>query len=219
MHGFMQVFISYGRKSNGELLLSYGFVPREGTNPRDSVELSLSIKKTDKCYKEKLEALKKQGLSAWVLEYDSLFIWFLAKILICELPSAVNRSHCYPLQITGWPLELMAYACLAVSPPSMRSQYDEVRWTIWVCFCPCHTQHKHTSIATLKFRKCTYLELVPFHMLKLVLKIKLELDSLSSTLRSLSTRSWARELAHGLFGKHVNFTNCSVKKLFHCYIN
>ncbi|XP_073022927.1 ribulose-1,5 bisphosphate carboxylase/oxygenase large subunit N-methyltransferase, chloroplastic [Primulina eburnea] len=94
-----QVFISYGRKSNGELLLSYGFVPREGTNPRDSVELSLSIKKSDKCYNEKFEALKKQGLSA---------------------------SHCYPLQITGWPVELMAYACLAVSPPSMRSQFDEM---------------------------------------------------------------------------------------------
>ncbi|XLR27330.1 hypothetical protein S83_055230, partial [Arachis hypogaea] len=31
-----QVFISYGKKSNGELLLSYGFVPREGANPCDS---------------------------------------------------------------------------------------------------------------------------------------------------------------------------------------
>lgn len=60
----LQVFISYGRKSNGELLLSYGFVPRQGTNPRDSVELPLSLKKSDKCYQEKLEALKKNGLSA-----------------------------------------------------------------------------------------------------------------------------------------------------------
>ncbi|KAK6238706.1 hypothetical protein QUC31_004175 [Theobroma cacao] len=59
-----QVFISYGKKSNGELLLSYGFVPKEGTNPSDSVELSLSLKKSDKCYKEKLEALRKHGLSA-----------------------------------------------------------------------------------------------------------------------------------------------------------
>ncbi|KZV31358.1 ribulose-1,5 bisphosphate carboxylase/oxygenase large subunit N-methyltransferase, chloroplastic [Dorcoceras hygrometricum] len=94
-----QVFISYGRKSNGELLLSYGFVPREGTNPRDSVELSFSLKTSDKCYKEKVEALKKQGLSA---------------------------SQCYPLQITGWPVELMAYAYLAVCPPSMRSRFDEM---------------------------------------------------------------------------------------------
>lgn len=94
-----QVFISYGRKSNGELLLSYGFVPREGTNPSDSVELSLSLKKSDKCYKEKLEALKKHGLSV---------------------------SQCFPLQVTGWPLELMAYAYLAVSPPSMSRQFEEM---------------------------------------------------------------------------------------------
>ncbi|KAJ4730248.1 Ribulose-1,5 bisphosphate carboxylase/oxygenase large subunit N-methyltransferase, chloroplastic [Melia azedarach] len=94
-----QVFISYGKKSNGELLLSYGFVPREGTNPCDSVELPLSLKKSDKCYKEKLEALKKHGLSA---------------------------SQCFPIQITGWPLELMAYAYLAVSPPSMSGKFEEM---------------------------------------------------------------------------------------------
>lgn len=94
-----QVFISYGKKSNGELLLSYGFVPREGTNPCDSVELSLSLKKGDECYKEKLDALSRHGLST------------------CQ---------CFPLQITGWPLELMAYAYLAVSPPSMSRQFEEM---------------------------------------------------------------------------------------------
>lgn len=78
MHHIMQVFISYGKKSNGELLLSYGFVPREGTNPNDSVELPLSLNKSDKCYEEKLEALRKHGLSAWVSD-RSLFdlLWFI----------------------------------------------------------------------------------------------------------------------------------------------
>ncbi|KAJ4958595.1 hypothetical protein NE237_025706 [Protea cynaroides] len=94
-----QVFISYGKKSNGELLLSYGFVPREGTNPNDSVELPFSLKKSDECYKEKLEALRKHGLSA---------------------------SECFPLQTTGWPLELMAYAYLVVSPPNMSRQFEEM---------------------------------------------------------------------------------------------
>ncbi|KAI3769522.1 hypothetical protein L6452_00628 [Arctium lappa] len=94
-----QVFISYGRKSNGELLLSYGFVPRQGTNPRDSVELPLSLKRSDKCYEQKVEALKKHGLSA---------------------------SQCFPLQVTGWPLELMAYAYLAVSPPNMIGKFEEM---------------------------------------------------------------------------------------------
>jgi hypothetical protein len=59
----LQVFISYRKKSSGELLLSYGFVPREGTNPNDSVELLVSLNKSDKCFKEKLQALKKNGLS------------------------------------------------------------------------------------------------------------------------------------------------------------
>lgn len=94
-----QVFISYGKKSNGELLLSYGFVPKEGTNPSDSCELALSLKKSDKCYKEKLEALTKYGLS---------------------------RSQCFPLQVTGWPVEMMAYAYLVVSPPSMLKEFDKM---------------------------------------------------------------------------------------------
>ncbi|KHG10408.1 Ribulose-1,5 bisphosphate carboxylase/oxygenase large subunit N-methyltransferase, chloroplastic [Gossypium arboreum] len=95
-----QVFISYGKKSNAELLLSYGFVPKQGTNLNDSVELPLSLKISDKCYKQKLKALMKHGLSA--------------------------SSQCYPIQISGWPLELMAYAYLTVSPPSMSKQFEEM---------------------------------------------------------------------------------------------
>ncbi|GMP53221.1 hypothetical protein CsSME_00018753 [Camellia sinensis var. sinensis] len=38
----------------------------------------------------------------------------------------LSVSQCFPLQITGWPLELMAYAYLAVSPPSMSRQFDEM---------------------------------------------------------------------------------------------
>jgi len=63
------------------------------------VQLALSLEKSDKCYKEKVEALRKHGLSP---------------------------SQCYPVQITGWPLELMAYAYLAVSPPSMNGKFDEM---------------------------------------------------------------------------------------------
>ncbi|CAM8978763.1 unnamed protein product [Rhodiola kirilowii] len=94
-----QVFISYGKKSNGDLLLSYGFVPRTGTNPNDSVELSLSVSKSDKCYSQKLEVLRKYGLSV---------------------------PQCFPVQITGWPLELMAYAYLAVCPLSMSNEFEKM---------------------------------------------------------------------------------------------
>ncbi|XLR04147.1 hypothetical protein S83_070345, partial [Arachis hypogaea] len=37
----------------------------------------------------------------------------------------VSRSQCFPIQITGWPLELMAYAYLAVSPPSMIARSEK----------------------------------------------------------------------------------------------
>lgn len=47
-------------------------------------------------------------------------------ILFISTKAAINRSQCYPVQITGWPLELMAYAYLAVSPPSMNGKFDEV---------------------------------------------------------------------------------------------
>ncbi|EES07338.1 hypothetical protein BDA96_04G272300 [Sorghum bicolor] len=94
-----QVFISYGKKSSGELLLSYGFVPKEGTNPNDSVELLVSLDKSDKCYKEKLQALKRNGLS---------------------------ESESFPLRVTGWPVELMAYAFLVVSPPDMSQHFEEM---------------------------------------------------------------------------------------------
>ncbi|XLU19817.1 hypothetical protein S245_055883, partial [Arachis hypogaea] len=34
-------------------------------------------------------------------------------------------SQCFPIQITGWPLDLMAYAYLDVSPPSMIARSEE----------------------------------------------------------------------------------------------
>ncbi|CAH2054592.1 unnamed protein product [Thlaspi arvense] len=115
-----QVFISYGNKSNGELLLSYGFVPREGTNPSDSVELAMSLRKNDECYKEKLDALKKHGLSAFVL-IDLSFVFVAA---VCKI--FTGSPQCFPVRITGWPLELMAYAYLVVSPPDMRNSFEEM---------------------------------------------------------------------------------------------
>lgn len=80
-------------------MLSYGFVPKEGTNPNDSIELLVSLNKSDKCYKEKLQVLKRNGLS----EFES-----------------------FPLRVTGWPVELMAYAFLVVSPPDMSQRFEEM---------------------------------------------------------------------------------------------
>jgi hypothetical protein len=38
----------------------------------------------------------------------------------------IFRSESFPLRVTGWPVELMAYAFLVVSPPEMIQRFDEV---------------------------------------------------------------------------------------------
>ena len=60
----MQVFISYGKRSSGELLIAYGFIPSE-SNPYDFVELELAHDDEDPLYEAKLTALKDQGLSSY----------------------------------------------------------------------------------------------------------------------------------------------------------
>jgi hypothetical protein len=59
-----QVFISYGKRSSGELLLAYGFIPPE-LNPHDFVELELALNEEDPLYDAKLAALREQGLSSY----------------------------------------------------------------------------------------------------------------------------------------------------------
>ncbi|KAF6169162.1 hypothetical protein GIB67_038659 [Kingdonia uniflora] len=87
----MQIFISYGKKSNGELLLSYGFVPKEGTNTSDSADLSVSLNKTDVCYKEKLEVLRKHGLSA-IFKYTKFLQGSGSIDLDVTSPSQINQK-------------------------------------------------------------------------------------------------------------------------------
>jgi hypothetical protein len=60
----VQVFISYGKRSSGELLLAYGFIPPE-LNPHDFVELELALNEEDPLYDAKLAALQEQGLSSY----------------------------------------------------------------------------------------------------------------------------------------------------------
>ena len=39
-----EVVASYGQKSSGDLLVSYGFVPPPGTNPHDTYTLTLRVR-------------------------------------------------------------------------------------------------------------------------------------------------------------------------------
>ena len=58
----LQVMASYGQKTSGDLLLSYGFAPRPQENPHDGCILSLEIAASDPLRNTKVESLQKYGL-------------------------------------------------------------------------------------------------------------------------------------------------------------
>lgn len=76
---WVQVFISYGKRSSGELLLAYGFISSE-YNPHDFVELELALDQEDPSYETKLAAVQEQGLSSYPLTIAGSFIfcWYYA---------------------------------------------------------------------------------------------------------------------------------------------
>ena len=55
---------SYGQRTSGQLLLSYGFAPSAGENPHDACLLELSISEQDPLREAKLQALQGYGLGA-----------------------------------------------------------------------------------------------------------------------------------------------------------
>jgi len=57
-----QVKVSYGQRSGGDLLLSYGFVPTD--NPYDSTEVVLALREDDQWFAEKTAALQSRNLSS-----------------------------------------------------------------------------------------------------------------------------------------------------------
>lgn len=57
-----QVYASYGNRSSGELLLSYGFVPALGTNPYDMAKLKLCVDPRDPMAEAKEALLEELGL-------------------------------------------------------------------------------------------------------------------------------------------------------------
>ncbi|KAJ7546475.1 hypothetical protein O6H91_08G041200 [Diphasiastrum complanatum] len=89
-----QVLISYGKRSNAELLLSYGFIPA-GPNTNDFVEVEAELDPRDEMFTAKLDALQAHGLSS---------------------------PQRFPVKLTGLPMQLLAFARLAVST-SMQTQY------------------------------------------------------------------------------------------------
>ena len=94
-----QVFTSYGPKTDGELLLSYGFIPPLGTNPHDACRLRLNIDKTDPTYQQKLKSLEQH-----------------------KLPASIQ----FPLKLSGLPTGLLQYAAFVDAQPSEPAEVEEL---------------------------------------------------------------------------------------------
>eukprot|EP00892_Ulva_mutabilis_P009223 jgi/Ulvmu1/6673/UM030_0004.1 len=81
---------SYGEKSSGQLLVTYGFVPFAGTNPHDAHELRLQVSAADEYRDEKAQILRDHGL---------------------------RSEEVFPMQWAGWPAPLLPYAAFVECRP------------------------------------------------------------------------------------------------------
>ena len=92
VHASTQVFASYGEKTSGQLLLSYGFAPVHD-NPHDGCELPLGLDADDPQLAAKAALLAERGMEATVE---------------------------FPLKLGGWPAAMLPYAAfVCVSTDSM----------------------------------------------------------------------------------------------------
>lgn len=71
----VQVYMSYGQKSDSEMLLSYGFAPAALSNPHNACSLRLSLQEDDPLLNVKrdlLEEADKDGYMDFPLRLDAL---------------------------------------------------------------------------------------------------------------------------------------------------
>lgn len=91
-----QVCVSYGQKTSGELLLSYGFLIPPETNPNDAYQLQIGLDSDDSQQQSKLAVLQRYGLSG---------------------------SEEFPLRLSALPDGLLQYAAFVAATPG---RSDEV---------------------------------------------------------------------------------------------
>ncbi|PRW56824.1 ribulose-1,5 bisphosphate carboxylase oxygenase large subunit N- chloroplastic [Chlorella sorokiniana] len=94
-----EVLVSYGDKTGGELLLSYGFAPPPATNPHDGVKLRLSLRQDDPVRDWKAAALARHGFAP---------------------------SQLFPLRMQAAPWELMHYAGMCVAEVGSAADADSL---------------------------------------------------------------------------------------------
>ena len=94
-----QVFTSYGPKTDGELLLSYGFVSPPGANPNDARRLRLSVEEGDPTFQDKVQSLRQH-----------------------DLPTSIS----FPLKLSGLPSGLIQYAAFVEAQPSDPAEVQQL---------------------------------------------------------------------------------------------
>lgn len=94
-----QVFTSYGPKTDGELLLSYGFVCPPGANPNDARRLRLAVEEGDPTYEDKLHSLRQH-----------------------KLPTSIS----FPLKLSGLPSGFIQYAAFVEAQPSEPKEVQQL---------------------------------------------------------------------------------------------
>ncbi|KAK9792693.1 hypothetical protein WJX73_002523 [Symbiochloris irregularis] len=94
-----QIFTSYGPKTDGELLLSYGFVCPPGANPSDACRLRLAVEESDPTYQDKLQSLRQH-----------------------KLPTSIS----FPLKLSGLPSGFIQYAAFVEAQPSNPTEVQQL---------------------------------------------------------------------------------------------
>lgn len=94
----LQVFISYGPKSSGDLLLSYGFCPPLGANPHDAFHMVVAADEADPCYSLKHDELIARNIpsqESFALRVNGLPPGLLAYVAFCDaqLTGSTEVSH------------------------------------------------------------------------------------------------------------------------------
>jgi histone-lysine N-methyltransferase SETD3 len=95
----LQVFISYGPKSSGELLLSYGFCPPAGSNAHDAAHLGFCLAAKDPWLQAKQQALEARGLSS---------------------------SQSFAVRIDGMPSNLVPYLAFCEAQPQSAAEVEQL---------------------------------------------------------------------------------------------
>eukprot|EP00775_Hariotina_reticulata_P013031 gene13031-13160_t len=121
-----QVFISYGPKSNGELLLSYGFSAGD-SNPHEAAQMSFSLPPGDQFFDAKQAAMTARQipcLECFAVKIDSLpagmlpYLAFVSAPLQCDEDAEVLATELFdkgnlPVLSSGISAEELALSTLA----------------------------------------------------------------------------------------------------------